>query len=70
MIQFTTVNVDGAEVTRTFASKEELKKEWLSDNCDLPAGDDRVVCAEADGLVLRSPRVFDDLLFILGITSD
>lgn len=70
MIKFTTINVDGVEITRTFSTVEELEKEWRSENCDLPANDDRVIYAEVYGLRLHYPTIFEELLDELGVKEN
>lgn len=67
MIKFTTINVDGLEITREFKTIKELKNEYYSDNCDLPANDDEVVFAEFDGERLHYPKTFEDLMDELGV---
>lgn len=67
MIKFTTINVDGLKVTREFNSVEEIKQDWYSDNCTLPANDDEVIYAEIDGVQLYYPTIFEELLDELGI---
>ena len=67
MIKFTTINVDGLKVTREFNSVEEIKQDWYSDNCTLPANDDEVIYAEIDGVQLHYPTIFEELLDKLGI---
>lgn len=67
MIKFTTINVDGLKITRDFNSVEEIKQDWYSDNCTLPANDDEVIYAEIDGVQLHYPTIFEELLDELGI---
>ena len=67
MIKFTTINVDGVEVTREFKSIKDLRKEYYSDDCDLPANDDKIVYAEIADFKLRRPKIFEDLIDELGI---
>ena len=67
MIKFTTINVDGVEVAREFKTIKELTQEYYSDNCDLPANDDKIVYAELDGIRLYYPQFFEDLIEELGI---
>ena len=67
MIKFTTINVDGLKVTREFNSVEEIKQDWYSDNCTLPANDDEVIYAEIDGVQLHYPTIFEELLNELGM---
>ena len=62
MIKFTTINVDGVEVTREFETVEEIKRDWWSDDCTLPANDDKVIRAEVDGAKLDSLTTFEDLV--------
>lgn len=65
MIKFTTINVDGLEVTRHFKTIRELKNEYYSDNCDLPANDDRIIFAEINGEQLQGMKTFEELMDIL-----
>ena len=67
MIKFTTINVDGLKVTREFNSVEEIKQDWYSNNCTLPANDDEVIYAEIDGVQLHYPTIFEELLDELGV---
>jgi hypothetical protein len=67
MIKFTTINVDGLEITREFKTIKALKNEYYSNDCDLPANDDEVVFAEVDGVQLHYPKTFEDLIDELGI---
>ena len=66
MIKFTTINVDGIEITREFNTVDEIKKDWYSDDCTLPSNDDTVVYAEIDGMQLHYPTNFEELLDELG----
>ena len=70
MIKFTTINVDGIKITREFNTVEEIKKDWYSDDCTLPANDDEIIYAELDGMQLHYPKTFEDLLDELGITDE
>ena len=65
MIKFTTINVDGLEVTRQFKTIRELKNEYYSDNCDLPANDDKIIFAEINGEQLQGVKTFEELMDIL-----
>lgn len=67
MIKFTTINVDGVEFTREFKSIKDLRKEYYSDDCDLPANDDKIVYAEYNGIKLRNIKIFEDLIIRLGM---
>ena len=67
MIKFITINVDGLEVTREFKTIKELAQEYYSDNCDLPANDDKIVYAEYDGCRLYYPKIFEELIDELNI---
>ena len=57
MIKFTTINVDGVKVTREFNTAEEVKNEWMSDECDLPSNDDELIEAEIDGVPAIIPAL-------------
>lgn len=70
MIKFTTINVDEVEITREFETVKEIKDDWHSDNCTLPANDDKVVYAEIDGVQLHYPKVFEDLMEELGLVEE
>ena len=70
MIKFTTVNVDGMVVTREFNTLEEIRSDYYSDDCTLPANDDKVLYAELDGVQLHYPATFEDLIDELGIGPD
>lgn len=70
MIKFTTINVDGIKITREFNTVEEIKKDWYSDDCTLPANDDEIIYAELDGIQLHYPKIFEDLLDELGIINE
>ena len=50
-----------------FNSVEEIKQDWYSDNCTLPANDDEVIYAEIDGVQLHYPTIFEELLNELGM---
>lgn len=68
-IKFTTINVDGVEVTREFETIKDLTKEYFSDECDLPANDDEVVYAEFNEKQLHYPQTFEELIEELGIKN-
>lgn len=67
-IKFTTINVDGLKVSREFENIRDLKNEYYSSNCDLPANDDEVIYAELYGNQLQI-STFEDLLQELGIEN-
>jgi hypothetical protein len=69
MIKFTTINVDGLEVIRQFKTIRELKNEYYSDNCDLPANDDKIIFAEINGEQLQGVKTFKELMDILDSSS-
>ena len=66
MIKFKTINVDGIEIAREFDTLEEIKNDWYSDDCTLPANDDAVVYAEIDGKKIEA-KVFEDVVKELNI---
>lgn len=66
MIRFKTINVDGNKITREFQTVEEIKNDWYSDDCTLPANDDKVIWAERDGISIKA-TVFEDIIKKLGI---
>ena len=66
MIKFKTINVDGMEIVREFNTMEEIKNDWYSDDCTLPANDDKVVFVEVDGKNIEA-EIFEDIIKALGI---
>ena len=61
MIQTTTINVDGKEVTCTWSTIEEFKKDWFSDDWPGPSLDDEVVSATVDGREVQA-EIFKDVM--------
>lgn len=60
MIKFTTINVDGIEITRELTFKE-FEADWFSEDCSLPMCDDAVVFAEIDGEKIEA-KIFEDVV--------
>lgn len=65
MIKFKTINVDNMEIAREL-TVEEIKNDWYSDDCTLPANDDVVVYAEIDGNKIEA-EIFEDVIKALNI---
>ena len=61
MIRFETINVDGNRITREFQTVEEISNDWHSDDCTLPANDDKVIWADRDGISIKA-TVFEDII--------
>lgn len=61
MLKFKTVNIDGEIRNYEFEYIEDMLKNWLSDDCTLPANDDEVVCAEFNGAKIEA-KVFEDII--------
>lgn len=61
MLRFQTINVDGETRNWEFRDIEDMLKNWLSDDCTLPANDDPVVFAEFNGVAIRA-KVFEDII--------
>ena len=61
MLKFKTINVDGQTRSWEFRYIEDMLKNWLSADCDLPANDDEVVSAEFNGQKLEA-KVFEDIV--------
>lgn len=61
MIEFTTVNVDGVHISWKFDKIEDLRKEFIKEDCDLPSGDDEIVSCNLNGIWIY-PGCFEDLI--------
>ena len=61
MLKFKTINVDGEIRNWEFEYIEDMLKNWLSDDCTLPANDDEVVFAEFNGEKIEA-KVFEDII--------
>lgn len=61
MLRFQTINVDGEIRNWEFECIEEMLKNWLSDDCTLPANDDEVVFAELNGEKIEA-EIFEDII--------
>lgn len=69
MIRFTTVNVDGLEVTRQFNSADEMVEDWnREDGTTLPSLDDTLIKADVDGVKIEG-ETFADLASAVGLTE-
>ncbi len=71
-----TMNVDGADCEDEWDSVEELQKDWCSEECPCPGGDDVVLEYMIDGLAQDihtikenkdGYRDFSSLLKVLGV---
>ena len=61
MLKFKTINIDGEIRNWEFEYIEDMLKNWLSDDCTLPANDDEVVFAEYNGEKIEA-KVFEDII--------
>ena len=61
MLKFQTINIDGEIRNWEFEHIEDMLKNWLSDDCTLPANDDEVVFAEFNGEKIEA-KVFEDII--------
>ena len=61
MLKFKTINIDGEIRNWEFEYIEDMLKNWLSDDCTLPANDDEVVFAEFNGEKIKA-NVFEDII--------
>lgn len=61
MLKFKTINVDGEVRDWEFEYIEDMLKNWLSDDCTLPANDDEVVFAEFNGEKVKA-EIFEDII--------
>lgn len=61
MLKFKTINVDGEIRNWEFEYIEDMLKNWLSDDCTLPANDDEVVFAEFNGEKVEA-KIFEDII--------
>ena len=61
MLKFKTINIDGEIRNWEFKYIEDMLKNWLSDDCTLPANDDEVVFAEFNGEKIEA-KVFEDII--------
>lgn len=61
MLKFKTINIDGEIRNWEFEYIEDMLKNWLSDDCTLPANDDEVVFAEFNGEKIEA-KVFEDII--------
>lgn len=69
LIHFKSTNIDGKERKWVFSDETELESEWLSDDCDLPANDDRIYDVQV-GTSLPAVFTFEELLRYLEIIKD
>lgn len=61
MLKFQTINIDEEIRNWEFEHIEDMLKNWLSDDCTLPANDDEVVFAEFNGEKIEA-KVFEDII--------
>lgn len=61
MLKFKTINIDGEVRNLEFEYIEDMLKNWLSDDCTLPANDDEVVFAEFNGEKIEA-EIFEDII--------
>ena len=61
MLKFKTINIDGEIRNWEFEYIEDMLKNWMSDDCTLPANDDEVVFAEFNGKKIEA-EVFEDII--------
>ena len=61
MLKFKTININGEIRNWEFEYIEDMLKNWLSDDCTLPANDDEVVFAEFNGEKIKA-KVFEDII--------
>lgn len=61
MLKFKTTNIDGEVRNWEFEYIEDMLKNWLSDDCTLPANDDEVVFAEFNGEKIEA-KIFEDII--------
>ena len=61
MLKFKTTNIDGEIRTWEFEYIEDMLKNWMSDDCTLPANDDAVVFAELNGEKIEA-EIFEDII--------
>lgn len=61
MLKFQTINIDGKVRNWEFEYIEDMLKNWLSDDCTLPANDDEVVFAEFNGEKIEA-EIFEDII--------
>lgn len=71
-----TVNADGAEIEHEWACKEDLQRNWCSEECPCPSGDDEVLAYSINGLMQDTHNIkenkygyrdFSSLLKVFGI---
>ena len=61
MLKVKTINIDSEIRNWEFEYIEDMLKNWLSDDCTLPANDDEVVFAEFNGEKIEA-KVFEDII--------
>lgn len=61
MLKFQTINIDDKVRNWKFEYIEDMLKNWLSDDCTLPANDDEVVFAEFNGEKIEA-EIFEDII--------
>ena len=69
MIRFTTINVDGIAVPRTFNTLDEMKVDWeREDGTTLPSLDDELVFGEINGVKVTG-KTFNDFALEAGLVQ-
>lgn len=67
MIRFTTINVDGIAVPRTFNTVEEMRVDWENEEgTTLPSLDDELVFGEINGVKVNG-KTFNDFALAAGL---
>ena len=67
MVKFTTVNVDGETVSRSFSNIEEMRMDWQNeDGTTLPSLDDKLVEASLDNIQFVG-NIFNDFATFIAL---
>lgn len=71
MIRFKSIDEDNYVCQYSFKNKEEIEKEWYSEECRLPSNDDPVIESSIDNKRLDIPNntIFLDFLEMIGIDT-
>lgn len=69
MMNFTSVNVDGNKVDKTYKLLSEFKDDWFSSNCGAPSLDDEVIKATVCGSRIHCETFLDVVKYIESITG-
>lgn len=68
LIKFTTINVDGKEITREFDSVDEMRADWNAESgTTLPSLDDKLLEASIDEKVNITGGTFETLAKLLDL---